>query len=163
MSGGISSVTGFLAFNARKMEVFAVLCMFLQGLEPLFWCEVVVPERQWSHPLKENIHNIYFICNSKNQYFWRSLQDLRTKPQPVLLKSIVCSEIAPNESDHAQSRTGSCLFSHHSVVVWWILYRQPKLPSVFVLKLNLQVSLKPLSNQMNLEKEHVSLWPAIEC
>lgn len=50
MSGGISSVTGVAAFNARKTEVFAVLCMFLQGSEPLIRCEVVMPERQWIHP-----------------------------------------------------------------------------------------------------------------
>lgn len=34
----------------EKMDVFAVFCIFLQGLEPLIICEVVAPERQWIHP-----------------------------------------------------------------------------------------------------------------
>lgn len=90
--------------------------------------------------------------------FWKintsqcSVQDLRTKPWPLLYKSFVYSEIWLYESDHAKGRTGSCLCSHHSVVVWWIVTLAAKATNAFVLKLNFLISLNSLYNQMNLKK-----------
>lgn len=67
-----------------KTEVF-VLCMFLQGWEPLSRWEVVGPERRWIHPLsfffKRGKHMVSApFAAWKISIFQSSMQDLRTKP-----------------------------------------------------------------------------------
>lgn len=166
MSGGISSVTGVAAFNARKNGRVCCVLHFPSGFG--------ASDHMWGGSTRETVDSSFqFLLKKRKTYvvsalfaawkigiFWRSVQDLRTKPWPLFLKSIVCSEIFPNESDHAQGRTGSCLLSHHSVVVWWIVIPAAEATRCFCFKAEFSGLSKPC---IQLEKEHVSLWPTIEC
>lgn len=106
VSGGISSINGVVAFNARKTGVFAVLCVFLQGVEPLRRCEVRQDSRVLlSAPFKRG-KTLLHLQLGKIPLFWRSVQGLRAEAWPLLWKSCVCSKVFPYESDHAGAGRG---------------------------------------------------------
>lgn len=158
----ISSVTGAAAFNELNQRCWCFACSFRAGslwADQSWWGQrdtgftLSVPFK------KRKTHSICSLCSLKNQHFPEFHARFENKTFWEVLSAVRCSQwvwpcvrwegmlFAP--SPLSCGLVSSCTSSQSY--------------PMFLFKAEISALSKPPPQPDELEKEHVSLWPAVEC